>query len=218
MHPAHKYDLIYSNAALHWLPDHGRLFPSLLEKVEPGGILAVQMPAQFRTPSHCDRGNRPERSMAQSTAHLVRHRRPGTCIFINSLLAPQSANIDYLGDGVPAVLEARTRQRMDQGHLADAISGRLQGQDKAASRLLTVERIAKAYPQNQRAKRFFRSGDCLWLLSARPDARLQPRRNSLVTSGLESSKIRLCNRHSACCRAFANRLRSSCSNNGCCHY
>src|SRR4051812_24742281 len=30
--PRQQYDLIYSNAALHWLPDHGRLFPSLMEK------------------------------------------------------------------------------------------------------------------------------------------------------------------------------------------
>src|SRR5674476_1242842 len=39
-HPAQKYDLIYSNAALHWLPDHAGLFLALMEKVEPGGILA----------------------------------------------------------------------------------------------------------------------------------------------------------------------------------
>src|ERR1700692_939303 len=42
--PAQKYDLIYSNAALHWLPDHAGLFPSLMEKLASGGILAVQMP------------------------------------------------------------------------------------------------------------------------------------------------------------------------------
>ena len=40
-HPAERYDLIYSNAALHWLPDHARLFPSLMQNVEPGGLLAV---------------------------------------------------------------------------------------------------------------------------------------------------------------------------------
>ena len=50
--PAQKYDVIYSNAALHWLPDHASLFPSLMEKVEPGGILAVQMPRNFGAPSH----------------------------------------------------------------------------------------------------------------------------------------------------------------------
>lgn len=45
-------DLVFSNAALHWLPDHAALFPRLLRRVAPGGALAVQMPANFRAPSH----------------------------------------------------------------------------------------------------------------------------------------------------------------------
>src|SRR3979411_261863 len=51
-HPAHKYDIIYSNAALHWLPDHARLFPSLMEKVASWGNLSVQMPRNFGAASH----------------------------------------------------------------------------------------------------------------------------------------------------------------------
>ena len=43
---------IYSNASLHWLPNHAKLLPSILEKVEPGGVLAVQMPRNFGAPSH----------------------------------------------------------------------------------------------------------------------------------------------------------------------
>jgi trans-aconitate 2-methyltransferase len=42
--PDRPADLVYSNAALHWLPDHARLFPHLLTIVAPGGQLAVQMP------------------------------------------------------------------------------------------------------------------------------------------------------------------------------
>ena len=45
-------DLIYSNAALHWLPDHASLFPTLLQQLAPGGVLAVQMPRNFDAPSH----------------------------------------------------------------------------------------------------------------------------------------------------------------------
>jgi trans-aconitate 2-methyltransferase len=44
--------LIFSNAALHWLGDHGRLMPRLAGMLAPGGVLAVQMPAQFMAPSH----------------------------------------------------------------------------------------------------------------------------------------------------------------------
>lgn len=44
--------LIFSNAALHWLPDHDRLLPHLAGLLAPDGILAVQMPRQFHAPSH----------------------------------------------------------------------------------------------------------------------------------------------------------------------
>jgi trans-aconitate 2-methyltransferase len=44
--------LIFSNATLHWLPDHGALFPRLMRMLAPGGTLAVQMPGNFGEPSH----------------------------------------------------------------------------------------------------------------------------------------------------------------------
>lgn len=45
-------DVIYSNAALHWLDDHAALFPRLLAALAPGGTLAVQMPRNHGAPSH----------------------------------------------------------------------------------------------------------------------------------------------------------------------
>jgi trans-aconitate 2-methyltransferase len=45
-------DLIFSNAALHWLPDHRALFARLAASLAPGGVLAVQMPRNFNQPSH----------------------------------------------------------------------------------------------------------------------------------------------------------------------
>ena len=50
--PEAPVDLMYSNAALHWLDDHAALFPRLASLVAPGGILAVQMPRNFSEPSH----------------------------------------------------------------------------------------------------------------------------------------------------------------------
>ena len=47
-----KPALIFSNAALHWLPDHHVLFPRLARMLPAGGVLAVQMPRQFMAPSH----------------------------------------------------------------------------------------------------------------------------------------------------------------------
>ena len=48
--PAEPVDVIFSNAALHWLPDHARLFPKLMDALSPGGLLAVQMPAMHNAP------------------------------------------------------------------------------------------------------------------------------------------------------------------------
>lgn len=48
--PAQPADVIFSNAALQWVPDHRRHFPRLLGHVANGGALAVQMPANLDSP------------------------------------------------------------------------------------------------------------------------------------------------------------------------
>src|SRR6266516_3659447 len=50
--PERPADVIYSNAALHWLDDHERLFPALFAGLAPGSVLAVQIPRNFGAPSH----------------------------------------------------------------------------------------------------------------------------------------------------------------------
>jgi trans-aconitate 2-methyltransferase len=46
------YDLIFSNAALHWVEDHESLFTRLTSFLSPHGQLAVQMPANETHASH----------------------------------------------------------------------------------------------------------------------------------------------------------------------
>jgi trans-aconitate 2-methyltransferase len=42
---AHEaYDIVFSNAALQWMPDHARLVPKLFDAVRPRGALAIQIP------------------------------------------------------------------------------------------------------------------------------------------------------------------------------
>jgi len=45
--PENPLDLVMSNAALQWVPDHARLLPRLIEMLTPDGVLAVQMPDHF---------------------------------------------------------------------------------------------------------------------------------------------------------------------------
>jgi trans-aconitate 2-methyltransferase len=50
--PAREFDLVFSNAALHWVPDHPALFARLTGALVEGGQLAVHVPANFDHPSH----------------------------------------------------------------------------------------------------------------------------------------------------------------------
>jgi trans-aconitate 2-methyltransferase len=49
---AGPYDLILANAVLQWVPGHEQLFASLVQKLAPGGSLAVQMPDNLDEPAH----------------------------------------------------------------------------------------------------------------------------------------------------------------------
>jgi trans-aconitate 2-methyltransferase len=50
--PAEPYDLVFSNAAYHWVPDHPALLARLTKAVRPGGQLAFQVPDNFDHASH----------------------------------------------------------------------------------------------------------------------------------------------------------------------
>ncbi|MCD7846743.1 MAG: methyltransferase domain-containing protein [Oscillospiraceae bacterium] len=45
-----KYDLIFSNACLQWIPNHKDLIPYLMSKLNDGGMLAVQIPMNGEEP------------------------------------------------------------------------------------------------------------------------------------------------------------------------
>ncbi len=47
-----EWDLVFSNAALHWLEDHEALLPRLLRMVRPGGQLVCQIPSNHAHPAH----------------------------------------------------------------------------------------------------------------------------------------------------------------------
>ncbi|MDE2368138.1 MAG: trans-aconitate 2-methyltransferase [Burkholderiales bacterium] len=50
--PPRPVDVAYANASLQWLDDHERLLPRLLDQVNEGGVLALQMPDNLDQPSH----------------------------------------------------------------------------------------------------------------------------------------------------------------------
>jgi len=110
--PQERYDVIYSNAALHWIPDHRALVPRLMGYVARGGTLAFQVPQNFGAPSHmlmreaADRGRWAPKLM---NARQINVQEPETYY---ALLAPLSKSIDiwettyfHVLDGEDPVLE-----------------------------------------------------------------------------------------------------------------
>jgi trans-aconitate 2-methyltransferase len=47
-----RVDVVVSHATLQWLPDHLDLLPALVDRVDPDGWLAIQVPGNFGEPSH----------------------------------------------------------------------------------------------------------------------------------------------------------------------
>jgi len=52
--PRAPVDVLFSNATLQWLPDHGALLPRLWSLVAQGGALAIQMPRNYDSPTHTE--------------------------------------------------------------------------------------------------------------------------------------------------------------------
>ncbi len=86
-------DLLFANAVFHWVPDHAALFPALLDRLRPGGVLAVQMPHSFDEPSH---------RLMRETRATVAPGKPaagaalavGEAAFYYDLLAPRARAVD----------------------------------------------------------------------------------------------------------------------------
>lgn len=88
-------DLIFTNAALHWLDDHDHLFPRLLAQLNPSGVLAAQMPRNFDAPSHralCETAEAgPWRAKLAPLLHREPVRAPAA---YHRILAPLARDLD----------------------------------------------------------------------------------------------------------------------------
>ena len=147
--PSERFDLVFSNAALHWLTDHDTVFPRLADAVSPGGVLAVQMPSNFTAPSH---------SLMHALAreqpyrvYLERVLRPAPVLDADdyyALLAPRFARIDIWSTDYLQVLRGEnpvadwTRATW-LGALLEALPEPLRGPFEAAYR----RRVLAAYPK-----------------------------------------------------------------------
>ena len=47
-----KFDVVFSNACIQWVPDHKPLLENMMSLLNNGGMLAVQMPMNYEEPIH----------------------------------------------------------------------------------------------------------------------------------------------------------------------
>jgi trans-aconitate 2-methyltransferase len=147
--PDRAPDLIYSNAALHWLGDHETLLPRLLACVAPGGVLAVQMPRNFEAPSHALlRATAESGRWADRLAGALDWRPVAAPEWYYDLLAPHAGTLDiwetvylHVLDGDDPVL------RWTRGTALRPLLQALDGADRAAFEAAYAARLRTAYPR-----------------------------------------------------------------------
>jgi len=90
-----RYDVVFSNAALQWIPGHETLVPRLFALLNPGGALAVQVPANNDSPVYLAVNEvarrQPWREAIRGCAELLTYQQAGFYYDLLSALSPRVA-------------------------------------------------------------------------------------------------------------------------------
>ena len=149
--PPNGVDLIFSNAALHWLDDHASLLPRLFALVAPSGALAVQMPSNFGAPSHT--------ALVEVATSARWHERVGALVRpapvlsaadYFALLAPQARSVDaWTTEYLHVLPRSAGSHPVVEWTRGTALTPFLAALDDDAQRAFVAEyaaRIVSAYP------------------------------------------------------------------------
>ena len=155
--PDQPADIIYSNAALQWLPDHQTLFPRLMAQLAPGGVLAVQMPRNFDEPSHTliweTLRAGPWHAQLE---HLIRPSPVAPPDFYYGVLAPLASEIDIWETQYLQVLEGKDPvKEWTKGTWLRQFLEALNETDRPAFEEDYSMRLHKAYPVRPDGKTLF---------------------------------------------------------------
>ena len=155
--PPAPADLIYSNAALHWLDGHERLFPALFGFLAPGGVLAVQMPRNFDAPSHTSITEAVRTGPWRARLEPMLRARPvHEPAFYFDLLAPRAAALDMWETEYLQVLEGEHPvKEWVKGTWLSPLLGALDEPDRGRLEAHYAELVARAYPRRPDGKTLF---------------------------------------------------------------
>ncbi len=147
--PARPADVLYSNATLHWLGDHGRLFPALFSGLAPRGVLAVQMPRNFAAPSHTAVAEAARRGPWRTQLEpLLRPPPVAEPAFYFDLLAPRAAAVDIWETEYVHVLEGEHPvTEWVKGTWLRPLLDALDEPDRSRFEGCYAELVARAYPR-----------------------------------------------------------------------
>jgi trans-aconitate 2-methyltransferase len=147
--PERRFDLVYSNATLHWLAHHDVLFPRLMTFLRPGGVLAVQMPRNFAAPSHALlRETAASGPWATRLANVLREDPVGEPAAYYGLLSSVTSSIDIWQTDYLQVLEGEDAVlNWVRGTALRPVTEALDAEVFAAFEACYAERLRAAYPR-----------------------------------------------------------------------
>ena len=143
-----RYDVVFSNAALQWLPDHQTLLPRLFQRVNPSGVLAVQVPdhydsALYRVLLEVSKQEAWSERMHSARTSLTRH----PVGFYYDVLSPLTSEFELWTTEYQHVMESH--QSILQFHRASGMRPyleQLDGDEKLAFERQILAGYEKAFP------------------------------------------------------------------------
>lgn len=155
--PDAPVDLVYSNAALHWLNHHDTLIPGLLDLLKPGGWLAIQMPRNFGAKSHTTITDTIELGPWRNALepHLRRQPVAEPAVYWR-LLQEHTATLEIWETEYMQVLSgANPVAEYTKGTWLKQFLDRLQEPERSAFEADYRQRVAQAYPKEDDGRTLF---------------------------------------------------------------
>ncbi|HJU83609.1 MAG TPA: trans-aconitate 2-methyltransferase [Holophagaceae bacterium] len=150
-------DLLFANAALHWLPDHAALLPRLLAQLAPGGSLAVQMPRNFDASAHqLIRRTAEEGPWRSHFLNIQDWHPPLEPAAYYGILAPHVRHLDLWETEYLQIMDGPERiVEWAKGTALLPFLGRLDGGERGDFLARYTEAVAEAYPRQPDGKVLF---------------------------------------------------------------
>lgn len=155
--PKDPPDVIFSNAALHWLPDHAGLLPRLMSHLQKGGVFAFQVPDNYAEPSHTVLNELEQDPRWKDRVHSrVAH---GAVLSPQAYHAVLEPHVSYLDIWETRYLQVLVGDdavfRWTSGTALRPYLKALQGEERQAFEAEYRARMAKAYPKEPSGKTLF---------------------------------------------------------------